>query len=974
MNGVITIPNLGRFQVEYTRNGKQNLNELDPGQHPVCRADQLPKQSRSDPGAQDDKIRIHSNSSLAEPTNSDSNLEFEETTIIDVMFLYTEATLDSAGGEACVLSLADLAIAEANAVHRNSKLPVRANLIHIQETEYRGSGSILTDAMNLGSGSGLLSNVPALRLQYGADLVSLIVETDDDGWVGIANTLKNPRGDSNRFESVLNGRWIATGRYVFAHEMAHNLGCQHDRRNAKNSLGELSPGLFSYSLGYRFESEAITHTTVMAYSPGIAVPYFSDPTATYGGVEMGRLIGDSGEADNASTVRVAAPLVANYRNATSWYEFGSLQIEIDEDAEIVSVPIHRRGDLSEVSSVHISTLNGTAVEGNDYIEKSERVTFPVGISEIAVTIEMLPDDLQEGPESFALALAKPDRSARTISPARTEITINDDDWSLEFEQKMVTVFEADQTVRFPVNHRRNISSEEVLSYRYEISSSHSAQETPSLFLSGMLDFNQTRLTNHIDIQIMSDSVPESDETLTVTLGPMSATVRVLDDDRSGSLDPSFTRSAIFPGGLAWGLKFHNKDHLFVGGAFGPVGDPSPPAILNYDSHGQPSAYFSSPSVQAQRLPSAARSQALTLPQVVTWDGKVLVTGVFASFNGLIQPNLARLDRDGSFDSTFRPRLDGRVFRVRELADGRIMASGKFEHVNGVPQNLLTRLLEDGSIDPTYQPGEGIGGFAGEVNDFVLQPDGRIVIGGRFETVSGRRRRNIARLHPDGSLDESFDVRRGVNGPINLLHLLRDGRIYVSGEFTRVAGESAPKLARLLPNGSLDSEFAVNRSLNRNITQIQPLPDGRLFVSGEFVNYGATRRGRILLLNEDGTLDESFDPGLGADDVVLDLAIHGDGWLYLCGFFDRINGVPAPRLARLKTDLYSPEIVSIHRRNETAQILIDGFHGSSIRLQSSSNLKDWKNQGEYELEAKQLAIETIIGSGEGSQFFRLGEVE
>ena len=74
---------------------------------------------------------------------------------------------------------------------------------------------------------------------------------------------------------------------------------------------------------------------------------------------------------------------------------------------------------------------------------------------------------------------------------------------------------------------------------------------------------------------------------------------------------------------------------------------------------------------------------------------------------------------------------------------------------------------------------------GGVLAIVVQPDGKIVIGGNFSTVTPNGgtpvvRNNIARLNPDGSLDLAFDPN--ANSPVYALALQSDGSIVVGGEF------------------------------------------------------------------------------------------------------------------------------------------------------------------------------------------------
>jgi len=120
-----------------------------------------------------------------------------------------------------------------------------------------------------------------------------------------------------------------------------------------------------------------------------------------------------------------------------------------------------------------------------------------------------------------------------------------------------------------------------------------------------------------------------------------------------------------------------------------------------------------------------------------------------------------LAQPGSLDITFNPGTgpnDGGDPGVRSMAlqpDGKILIAGSFTKVNNMTRMGVARLNADGSLDATFDPGDGIGvGFS--ILTVVLQTDGKIIIGGAFSSVDGIKRRGIARLRSDGSLDVSYD--------------------------------------------------------------------------------------------------------------------------------------------------------------------------------------------------------------------------
>jgi hypothetical protein len=66
----------------------------------------------------------------------------------------------------------------------------------------------------------------------------------------------------------------------------------------------------------------------------------------------------------------------------------------------------------------------------------------------------------------------------------------------------------------------------------------------------------------------------------------------------------------------------------------------------------------------------------------------------------------------------------------------------------------------GSNDPTFNVADSVGTFDGPVNVLARQADGKLLVGGDFQTFNGRSRNGLARLLPDGSLDATFQVGSG----------------------------------------------------------------------------------------------------------------------------------------------------------------------------------------------------------------------
>src|SRR6185437_4424176 len=169
-----------------------------------------------------------------------------------------------------------------------------------------------------------------------------------------------------------------------------------------------------------------------------------------------------------------------------------------------------------------------------------------------------------------------------------------------------------------------------------------------------------------------------------------------------------------------------------------------------------------------RLGASLDSSVLAV--AVQSDGKVLIGGGFTTVNGALRGHIARLNPDGSIDHTFGYGLAGASSTVNAMAlqsDGKVLIGGTFTAVNGTAINRVARLNSDGTLDTTFA--SGLAGANGSINAMALQSDGKVLIGGLFAAVNGTAINRIARLNSDGTLDTAFgNGLAGANNAVTAL--------------------------------------------------------------------------------------------------------------------------------------------------------------------------------------------------------------
>ncbi|HEY1792163.1 MAG TPA: putative Ig domain-containing protein [Opitutaceae bacterium] len=330
-------------------------------------------------------------------------------------------------------------------------------------------------------------------------------------------------------------------------------------------------------------------------------------------------------------------------------------------------------------------------------------------------------------------------------------------------------------------------------------------------------------------------------------------------------------------------------------------------------------------------------------------GAILVGGAFTQINGSTQPNLARLNADGSLDSSYLANADGPVDAIATNETGTSIVGGSFQHVAGQPEATLARITPAGTLDLSF------GAFTnGTVFALAYQPNGSIIVGGAFTSVNTTPTSNIVRLLTSGAIDTSFNA--SANGTVSAALVLPGGQVIIAGSFTSVDGQAMQGLARLNSDGTLDGTF--NPAPNGPVNTVARSVDGTLYVGGSFTSIGGLTYAYVAHLNANGTVDPSYYPA--PNGTVNTLAVQQTGKVYLGGSFTTVGGlsrtdiartpalIPATQALSMTSDQRSitwslggsfPSFSAVHFEETT-----DGTHWTSLGSGTSTDGQNWTLSG------------------------------
>ena len=303
----------------------------------------------------------------------------------------------------------------------------------------------------------------------------------------------------------------------------------------------------------------------------------------------------------------------------------------------------------------------------------------------------------------------------------------------------------------------------------------------------------------------------------------------------------------------------------------------------------------SPTANVEELPVSPRRNVLS-PAVLI--GTLLVMALSAWFWTTRSARMSGKQPAGSYDTSFNAgtNVDREIRVAVEQPDKKILVGGRFTQFGDGPRRTLARLNPNGSVD------DGFTAFTdGEVHAMALQADGKIFIAGEFGMVNDLPRRRFTRLNPGGTVDSTFKPRVSVNREIRAALIQADDKIIIAGSFDVVTGTKQNRIARLNVDGVRDVGFHPGSGSSAIIWSLALQPDGKILAAGDFTSFDDKPFRRLVRLNPDGSVDATFSFSDGANGQIFAVAVQKDGKILIGGDFNLVQGEERNHIGRLNPD-------------------------------------------------------------------------
>jgi uncharacterized delta-60 repeat protein len=274
------------------------------------------------------------------------------------------------------------------------------------------------------------------------------------------------------------------------------------------------------------------------------------------------------------------------------------------------------------------------------------------------------------------------------------------------------------------------------------------------------------------------------------------------------------------------------------------------------------------------------------------SGKLIVGGNdLQRVNGVAQPYMARLNADGSTDTTWNPAPNGPIGVLWIDGAGMLYVGGFFTSIAGQPRTNLARFDASGVLDPNFHPSVNNG-----VNAITPGLPGTVCIGGIFTQIGTATHHRLACLSDIDGSDVTTFVPDFDGTVVSLLTV--GNAIYAGGFFANVGGVARYGAVRMSLSGT-GAPDSWNPKANSTVYAFLPAGSGAIYLAGGFNSLNATARQAVAKVDDTtGAVIPAFNAQAPSLSDVFDLCSDGAGGLIVVGSFTAIGGQPSLNIARI----------------------------------------------------------------------------
>jgi uncharacterized delta-60 repeat protein len=297
------------------------------------------------------------------------------------------------------------------------------------------------------------------------------------------------------------------------------------------------------------------------------------------------------------------------------------------------------------------------------------------------------------------------------------------------------------------------------------------------------------------------------------------------------------------------------------------------------------------------------------------SSNVYVGGSFTGYSGNASRNFVKTDKFGNIDTSFNigtgfsytdTGYKSYVGTIIVQPDSKVIAGGRFNRYNGNNISGIIRLNTNGSVDNTFNANFPDFTAGKRVNDIRLLSDGSMIVVGDLEYITGTTATDIYKLSSTGAVLNTFGTfPNTITAEVYSVDVLSTGKIVAVGDFTSYSGVTTRDIIMFNSDGTLDTSFnsgsGFSGATNTANYFVRVQPDDKIIVGGTFSTYSGVSVNDLIRLNSNGTIDTSFNIGTGSNAWVESFDILPDGKILVVGPFSTWNGNISNQLVRLNSD-------------------------------------------------------------------------